>query len=152
TAPVETTLDHADLPEAADVWRQMIDGAKHTIDLSELYATSQPGSRLEPVIDALARAAARGEKVRFLVDAGFVRKEPSSVERVGELAGLELRRVDWAARGGGVPHAKYFVVDGTDAYLGSQNFDWRSLTHIQELGVRARVPQIAAALEDVFET
>jgi phosphatidylserine/phosphatidylglycerophosphate/cardiolipin synthase-like enzyme len=152
TAPIETTLDHADLPEAADVWLRMIDGARRSLDLSELYATSRPGGRLEPVIDALRRAAARGVKVRFLVDAGFATKEPATVVELERLPGVALRRFDWAARGGGVLHAKYIVVDGVEAYLGSQNFDWRSLTHIQEVGVRARVPEVAAMLEDVFET
>ena len=152
TAPVETVLDHADLREAADVWREMIDGARRSIDLGEFYATSQPGSRLEPIIEALVRAAARGVKVRFIVDAGFARAEPETTLRLEKLPGIALRRIDWKALGGGVQHAKYFIVDGADAYLGSQNFDWRSLTHIQELGVRARVPAIAAMLEDVFET
>ena len=40
TAPIETTLDHADIPEAADVWLQMIAGAQRTIDLAEFYVTS----------------------------------------------------------------------------------------------------------------
>jgi hypothetical protein len=34
-----------------------------------------------------------------------------------------------SARTQGVLHAKYFVVDGREAYLGSQNFDWRALAH-----------------------
>jgi len=49
-----------------------------------------------------------------------------------------------------VQHAKYMVVDGQDAYLGSQNWDWRALTHIRELGVRLRHPELARALRDVF--
>jgi phosphatidylserine/phosphatidylglycerophosphate/cardiolipin synthase-like enzyme len=150
TAPVETPLDHADIPEAYEVWPKLIDEAKKSVDLAEFYATTQPGSRLEPTLAALERAVQRGVKVRMLVDAGFAKKEPGTVERLEKV--LTLRRIDWHARAGGVLHAKYFVVDGAVAYLGSQNFDWRSLTHIQELGVRARASAIAAALEDVFET
>jgi phosphatidylserine/phosphatidylglycerophosphate/cardiolipin synthase-like enzyme len=152
SAPVETTLDHADIPDAADVWPGMIDAARRSIDLSEFYVTSQPGGRLEPVLAALRRAVARGVKVRMVVDAGFAKKEPATVTELERTPGLEVRRFDWAARGGGVLHAKYFIVDGIEAYLGSQNFDWRSLSHIQEVGVRARVPAIASMLEDVFET
>lgn len=150
TAPIETPLDHADIPEAYEVWPKLIDEARKTVDLAEFYATSQPASRLEPTITALERAVQRGVKVRMLVDAGFAKKEPGTVERLEQL--VTLRRIDWHARAGGVLHAKYFVVDGTVAYLGSQNFDWRSLTHIQELGLRARSLGIATALEDVFET
>src|SRR5262249_43244853 len=34
----------------------------------------------------------------------------------------------------------------------SQNLDWRSLSHIHELGLRSRLAPLATALEDVFET
>ncbi|MGZ3441605.1 MAG: phospholipase D-like domain-containing protein, partial [Polyangia bacterium] len=152
TAPIETTLDHADLPEAADVWRAMIAGARRTIDLAEFYVTSQPSSRLEPVIDALVAAADRGVRVRLLVDAGFAKHEAATLARLEATGKLAVRRFDMHARAGGILHAKYFVVDGSDAYLGSQNFDWRSLTHIQELGVRLRSPALAGALADLFET
>src|SRR5439155_4074922 len=33
-----------------------------------------------------------------------------------------------------------------------QNFDWRSLQHIQELGVRFRQPDAVRELEDIFES
>jgi phosphatidylserine/phosphatidylglycerophosphate/cardiolipin synthase-like enzyme len=59
---------------------------------------------------------------------------------------LDLKNVT-----GGVLHAKYFVVDGREAYLGSQNFDWRSLEHIQELGVQIKSASIAAELQRTFE-
>ena len=152
TAPIETTLDHPDLPEAADVWRQMIAGARHTIDLAEFYVTNAPNSRLQPVIDALVAAAARGVMVRLLVDDGFARHEAATLEALAATHALAIRRLDMHARAGGILHAKYFVVDGADAYLGSQNFDWRSLTHIQELGVRLRSAALAGVLADLFET
>lgn len=152
TAPIETTLDHADLPEAADVWRASFASARRTIDLAEFYVTSQPQSRLETVIDALIAAAARGVHVRLLVDDGFARREPATLARLAATGKLEIRRLDMHPRAGGILHAKYFIVDGVDAYLGSQNFDWRSLTHIQELGVRLRSAALAGALVDVFET
>lgn len=152
TAPIETTLDHPDLPEAADVWRQMIAGARHTIDLAEFYVTNAPNSRLQPVIDALVAAAARGVMVRLLVDDGFARHEAATLEALAATHALAIRRLDMHARAGGILHAKYFVVDGADAYLGSQNFDWRSLTHIQELGVRLRSAALAGVLANLFET
>ena len=152
TAPIETTLDHADIPEAADVWRAMIAGARRTIDLAEFYVTSQPQSCLEPVIDALLAAADRGVRVRLLVDAGFAKHEAATLVRLEATGKLVVRRFDMHARAGGILHAKYFIVDGSDAYLGSQNFDWRSLTHIQELGARLRSPVLAGALSDLFET
>ena len=51
---------------------------------------------------------------------------------------------------GGVLHAKYFTIDGSEVWIGSQNFDWRSLEHIQELGVRVVQPEVARSVNDVF--
>jgi phosphatidylserine/phosphatidylglycerophosphate/cardiolipin synthase-like enzyme len=50
-----------------------------------------------------------------------------------------------------VQHAKFFIVDGQEIFLGSQNFDWRALKHIHELGVRVRDARLARALGQVFE-
>jgi phosphatidylserine/phosphatidylglycerophosphate/cardiolipin synthase-like enzyme len=153
TAPAETTLDHPDIPNAADVWPAMIRAATKSLDFAEFYATNHPKGRLEPVIEAVEAAADRGVRVRFLADGGFAKKEPDTLDRLSKRKGIEVRRYDWAGiHHGGIHHAKYFVVDGREAFLGSQNFDWRSLEHIQELGVRTRVPAIVEALGEVFET
>ena len=71
TAPVETSLDNPDLPEAWQSWVEMFDGAKSTIDLSHFYASNEPGSCLEFVVQALERAADRGVRIRAIFDRGF---------------------------------------------------------------------------------
>jgi phosphatidylserine/phosphatidylglycerophosphate/cardiolipin synthase-like enzyme len=151
--PVETTLDTPDIPEAWQVWIEMFDSAKSTIDLSHFYSSSEPGSRLEPVIASLERAAKRGVRLRLLFDKGFYErtyKEP--IDSFRKWPGTTVRLIDFAALGGGVQHAKYFLVDGREGYLGSQNFDWRALDQIQELGVRMRTAPLVRPLSDVFET
>jgi phosphatidylserine/phosphatidylglycerophosphate/cardiolipin synthase-like enzyme len=157
SAPAETTLDHADVRDASVVWPEMIDRAKRTIDLSHFYASEIEGepdtSRLTPVIAALERAASRGVRVRFLVDGKMAEKYPTTLEHLRAIGkGLTLKSIDAKARYGGVQHAKYFVVDGDEVFVGSQNFDWRALAHIQEMGVRVRSTAIAGALTDVFDT
>ncbi len=153
TAPVETTLAHADLPKAADVWLAMVQGARISLDFAEFYAVDKPGSRLEQIVQALEAAGRRGVRVRFLADAGFAREEPNTLARLEKMAGVTVLRLDWTGKtGAGVQHAKYFIVDGREAFLGSQNFDWRSLEHIQELGLRVRVREVVRALQDIFET
>jgi phosphatidylserine/phosphatidylglycerophosphate/cardiolipin synthase-like enzyme len=150
SAPIETPLGTPDLRDAYEVWPELIARARRSIDLAEFYASNAPGSRLEPIVVALEQAVRRGVRVRFLADAGFAKTYPETLERL-ERAGAELRRLDGRALGGGVLHAKYFLVDGEEVYLGSQNFDWRSLAHIQELGVRVRHPAVALALAAIFE-
>jgi phosphatidylserine/phosphatidylglycerophosphate/cardiolipin synthase-like enzyme len=154
--PVETSLDRPDVPNAADQWPEMIDAATRTVDFGEFYASeAEPQwkneSRLTASIDAILRAVARGVRVRFLADAKFGKQYPETLDRLAR-AGVAVRRIDVEARSGGVLHAKYFVVDGVESYIGSQNFDWRSLSEIQELGVRVRSPEIAGALLDIFDT
>lgn len=155
SAPVETALDHTDLRDAWQVWPEMIDRAQKTLDFAELYASDDPTSRqsrLETVVQAVERAAARGVRVRFLADKQFQKTYPETLARLGKMPGAAVRIYDFGALGGGVLHAKYFLVDGRELYVGSQNFDWRSLQHIQELGVRIVEPAVARAYADVFET
>ncbi len=150
SAPIETTLEHPDVAQAYVVWPEMIRGATRTLDIAQFYISNEQNSRLEPVIEAIEAAADRGVAVRLLVDAGFAKKYPETLDRLAARRGVTVRRFDVGAVMGGVLHAKYFVVDGREVYLGSQNFDWRSLTHIQEMGARVRDPAVAASFEAVF--
>ncbi len=152
SSPVETHLDHPDIPDAKDIWPEMIDRARSTLDFAEFYASNQAGSRLERVIQAIEAAADRGVVVRFVAEDKFYQTYPQTLDRLAARAGIQVRRYRVAELMGGVLHAKYFIVDGGEAYLGSQNFDWRSLEHIQELGVALRVRSVVNALADVFET
>ena len=152
TRPIETALGDSTLPTARLEWVAMIDGAKQTLDLEEFYLSEQPGEALSPVLDAIGRAASRGVRVRLLLDAGMHRTYPMPADSLGKLPGVTVRTIDYRRIAGGVQHAKYFVVDGAESYLGSQNLDWRSLSHIHELGARIRDRTVATALTGVFET
>lgn len=154
SVPLESTLDHVDVRDAAVVWPEMIDRAKATIDLEQFYASDADDGSATPlgnVIAALKRATKRGVKVRFLADKGMSAKYPAALDRLGKI-GATVKTIDCAPRYGGVQHAKFFVVDGKESFIGSQNFDWRALSHIQEMGLRMQSPAIAGALADVFAT
>src|SRR5688500_5195146 len=84
SCPIETTLDHADVPDAASVWPEMIERAQRTLDFAEFYASDAPGSRLSPVIEKVERAAARGVRVRFLADAALAKQYPDTLDRVAD--------------------------------------------------------------------
>ena len=150
TAPVETTLDHADLPEAYQVWLDRLTGARHSVDLSFFYASDAPGSRLEPIVLALEAAASRGVVVRFLADRKFHDIYPQVLDRLDSRDGITVRLLDLDSRTGGVLHAKYIIVDGRRVLLGSHNFDWRSLEHVQELGVEVDHPGVVEVFEHIF--
>ncbi len=147
SVPLETTLGSREVAKAADVWLEMIRGAKSSIDIAEFYVSDQMGSHLHAVLEAIEQAASRGVHVRLLVDETFYAKYPEVPDAWKARPNMEVRRLDLRP---GVLHAKYFVVDGRDAYVGSQNFDWRSLDHIFEIGARLHTPNITSALEAVF--
>jgi phosphatidylserine/phosphatidylglycerophosphate/cardiolipin synthase-like enzyme len=151
SAPIETSLDHPDIADAYQVWPEMIGSAGRTLDFAEFYASGDPGSRLETVVRAVEEAAGRGIHVRYLAEEKFYKTYPEILDRLAATKNIEVRRYNVASLMGGVLHAKYFIVDGREGYLGSQNFDWRSLTHIQELGVRIREARTVRALSDIFE-
>src|SRR5678816_2321717 len=111
------------------VWLDMIGAARSSIDLGQFYASNQQPSRLEPVVRALEAAVARGVRVRFLAELGFVKTYPDTLERLAR-AGAQVRHLDLKPTPGGILHAKYFIVDDREAFFGSQNFDYRSLEHI----------------------
>lgn len=152
TRPVETALGNPDLPAAADVWVEMISGARRTIDLEQMYFTHWPNEPLGPVMDALGAAAARGVQVRLILSSGMYRTYPWPADSLAKLANVEVRILDMKkVSGGGIQHSKHFIVDGEQVFVGSQNFDWRALKHIHELGARVRDARIAAFYTRVFE-
>ena len=152
TRPLETALGDTTLPTAADTWVDMIRGAKSRLDLEHFYLSRKPGEALDPVLDELGRASARGVKIRLILDAGMHRTYPQPADSLGGLANVSVRTIDFHRIAGGVQHAKFMVVDDREAWLGSQNLDWRALSHIHELGARVRLEPVAKAFADVFET
>ena len=151
SVPDETVYGSSLTVRPQAVWLEMIKAAAKTLDIEEFYIADQAGEVLEPVFEAVKAAARRGVKVRLLVDSVMMKETGKSLPPLRE-AGVAARVLDFKKHGaGGIQHSKYFVVDGREAYIGSQNFDWRSLKHIHELGLRLKSQRAAADLGRVFE-
>jgi phosphatidylserine/phosphatidylglycerophosphate/cardiolipin synthase-like enzyme len=152
TAPVETPLHSDDLRSPAVVWTELFDNAKSEIVIGQFYAVNKPGSVFEKVARHLEAAGKRGVKIRFLLDQkGVGLSEQSTIEQLKAIPNLELRILDYnKLTGNGIIHAKYLVVDGATAYVGSQNFDWRSFEHIHETGLRITDPKVAGQVLAIF--
>ena len=151
TTPVGTVLGSPDLPETSQVWREMIAGADETLDLCHFYLVAEDSGLLDPIVAMIEDAAADGVRVRILVGEKFYGTYPELIDRFAGNQDLAIRRLDLSQVTGGVQHSKYMVVDGEDVYVGSANFDWRALEHIQELGLRMRSPEAARSVLDVFD-
>lgn len=149
TVPTDTSgFELADVPHTDRVWLDMIAGARQSVDVASFYVANHSDGRLEAVLAEMERAAHRGVRVRLLVDAAFADKYPAELERLAST--ISVRRLDLRERTGGVQHAKYLVVDERELYIGSANFDWRSLEHIHEIGVRVDVAEMARQLGALF--
>lgn len=152
TVPVDTALGTADLRQPGPVWIELFDGAKSRIDIGQFYAADHPGSVLGTVIEHLEAAGKRGVKIRFLLEEkGLKLSDPATLERLRAIPNLTFRVLPYAQVSGGIIHAKYMVVDGKQAFVGSQNFDWRSLEHIHETGLRISDESTVAQVQAIFE-
>ncbi|MFZ6722428.1 phospholipase D-like domain-containing protein [Undibacterium sp. Ji49W] len=153
TTPAETTLTNPDLRDPATVWCEMLDAAKTDIDIAQFYVAGKTGEALDKVIAHLAAAGERGVKIRFLMEEkGKSASEMASIERLKSIPHLDFRFMEFGKlRGQGIIHAKYMVVDKTVAYVGSQNFDWRSLNHIHETGLRISDVAMVRQLHSIFD-
>ena len=153
TSPVETSLTNPDLREPVAVWTELFDSAKKEIVIAQFYAVSKPGTAFEKVLASLTAAGQRGVKIRFLLDQkGVGLSEAATIARIKAIPNLDLRLIDFnKITGNGIVHAKYLAVDAEVAYIGSQNFDWRSFEHIHETGLRITEPSMVSQVQAIFE-
>ncbi|MBO9713063.1 MAG: hypothetical protein J7495_09120 [Sphingomonas sp.] len=152
-APVETNLPNPDLRDPVTVWCEMFGAAKRAIDLEQYYVSGMTGEPLDTVIGCLDAAAKRGVKIRFLMEEkGLSASDTPTIDKLKAIPNLEFRLLAWAkVKGSGIIHAKFFIVDGKASYVGSQNFDWRALKHIDETGLRVTDAAMASQFQAIFD-
>lgn len=150
--PLEAHLGNPRIAEARDEWIDLISHARGTLDLEEFYFSHRPGEALQPIVDEIGLAAARGVRVRLLLDAGFLRTYPQPAESLSRLPMIEVRAIDYKRLTGGIQHSKFIVADQSDSWIGSQNLDWRSFAHVHELGIRVRSEAIGTAIDAIFNS
>lgn len=151
SVPVETALGNPDTYRAAAFWQSRIAASKRDLCFEEFYLSNWPGEPLQPILDEIGKAAARGVKVRILLDQGMHRTYPQPADSLGKIPNIEVRIIDFGSIAGGVQHSKYFTVDGEAVFLGSQNMDWRALNHIHEMGVWIADSSVTRFYQDLFE-
>ncbi|SEK06742.1 Phosphatidylserine/phosphatidylglycerophosphate/cardiolipin synthase [Sphingobium sp. AP50] len=151
-APEGTSLTTPDLRELAPVWCAMLKDARQTADFEQFYVAGKSGEPLDRVIGCMEEAARRGVKIRFLMEGqGVKMSDEPTLGRLRAIPHLDFRILNFAqVSGSGIIHAKFFVVDGRSAYVGSQNFDWRSLSEIDETGVKIDDPHAVSQLAAIF--
>jgi phosphatidylserine/phosphatidylglycerophosphate/cardiolipin synthase-like enzyme len=151
SVPVETSLGSLETLRTADVWLDMIKSAKKSIEVEAFYISNEAGEPLEPIITAFLNAARRGVIIRFVIDERMAKTYPKTLQQLNQQPNITIRKINYYDKLGGVMHAKYFIVDDEQLFLGSQNFDWRALKHIHELGVKIHNFKISQLFKKIFE-
>ncbi|KAK2445911.1 phospholipase D Z [Trifolium repens] len=105
------------------------------------------------VYQALDDAADRNVNIRLLSHSGVYPTftlEPSKLANGRpNVKNVTLLLKDWW--GSGIVHAKVWISDNRDVYIGSANNDWKSLTQVKEVGIYlADCPGIAKKVEVYF--
>ncbi len=152
SVPAETVLGDSATARTLPVWVEMFSSARKTIDIEQFYISNKPHSQLDSVLIVLVKAARHGVRVRIIADGKFYGIYPQMLDSLNTVPNIEVRIIRTYDNLGGVQHSKYFIVDGQQVFLGSQNFDWRALEHIHELGVRIRNARLARLFTRIFET
>jgi phosphatidylserine/phosphatidylglycerophosphate/cardiolipin synthase-like enzyme len=152
TAPVGTTLAMQGVRDPVTVWCEMINQARHSIDFEQFYIAGKSGEPLDRVLAALEAAGRRGVAIRFLMEKqGVAMSDTMTLNRLKRIPGIDFRLLAFAdVAGEGIIHAKFFVVDGRQAFVGSHNFDWRALKHIDETGLRFSDRRMVEQLQAIF--
>ncbi|XP_008776487.2 phospholipase D Z-like [Phoenix dactylifera] len=105
------------------------------------------------VYKSLGNAADRMVNIRILQHSGvypdYDRESSDLASGRPNVQNVTLLLIDWW--GSGIVHAKVWISDGKDIYIGSANNDWKSLTQVKEVGVYlVGCPDIAKSLEIYF--
>lgn len=123
------------------------------------YSTrSNHGSSKWNTLDlAIRYAAARGVNVQLLVDAVSLKGSRSELKALAGLTNIEVRSVTLPQWSGGhldyarLIHSKYFTVDGSSAWVGTENWSEGYFTSSRNVGVLINSVDTCEKLEQVFK-
>ncbi|CAJ0588238.1 unnamed protein product [Cylicocyclus nassatus] len=116
-------------------WSLLVEntGDNYTVDTTN---TSGDGKL---IYDTLLKTAQRGIDVKIAqtyADGGLSGYPETTNLAKSSDGRIKVRSLDFTQwYPGGILHTKSWAVDGKHMYVGSANFDWRSLTQVRELGL-----------------
>lgn len=84
------------------------------------------------MIVALAREGERGVEIPMILAKQMIRSHPDKLALIKMIPHLRLQVLDLQFLTKGIQHAKFWIFDQKVFLLGSQNFDWCSLTQVFE--------------------
>lgn len=143
-------------------WKELLSLAKERIDLASSYWSlrgkdvySDPSDwQGEDIFKSLTEAATRKNiKIRIAQNLPDTSQPNFDTEELSKIQGIQVKSLNFSAlMGNGILHTKLWIIDNTHFYVGSANFDWRSLTQVKEMGVMVtHCPLLAKDMNKIFE-
>lgn len=121
----------------------LLDAARSTVDILmydwRVYP-NRPGSTVQQLNTAIARACARGVQVRAITNAAL------NNEAIGKL-GVRVRSL----RDKRVLHTKLVIVDGKKLVIGSHNFTTNAFHRNLEVSAIVDIPEDVTRFSEFFE-
>lgn len=149
-------------PSTYSAWVQLIDLAREEIELGSFYWNlddrDEPDKSLpskgQDIFRRLMDAGTR-RQVKIKIAQNFPSKlfPQTDTWNLAKANAAEVRSLNFERLlGAGVLHTKMWVVDKKHVYVGSANFDWKSLTQVKELGIVAlNCSCLAKDLSKIFD-
>ena len=133
----------------------LISIASETIYLELASLEPEWGVHQSPLVEALLDAAARGVRVRLLLDQGYDGEGEATVRELSLLSAQRGILHVMATVADGIPgvarvHAKGAIIDGRVAILGSLNWAWSSATRNREILIVLEGAEVVADLRRTF--
>ncbi|SIS84125.1 Phosphatidylserine/phosphatidylglycerophosphate/cardiolipin synthase [Alicyclobacillus vulcanalis] len=128
-------------------WVQAIDSAQKTVDYNVYLLTD------ERIATALRSAAARGVTVRLILDSHPYDFPDAVSKELAMFRGSKVQVKTWSPSANSYDHAKYLVVDGRTAIVGSANATYSALDGGSNLedNVEVRGGTLPAQLDALFQ-
>jgi len=145
------------------VWLPIMSNATKTLRIAGMYSTLTQGTSFPPeaegymgqeIFNAIINAHKRGVQVQIVLAPASGDPEWSEDVIKYFAAGIDVRFINWEAvtnSSAGILHTKLMVIDSNYAYVGSANWDWRSIAHTKELGVVTSIPSLVQDIEKIFD-
>ncbi|AST09226.1 nicking-Joining Enzyme [Murmansk poxvirus] len=151
TIPIGMKFDKVEL-STFNAWQDLLSITTNTLDISSFYwsLSDEINTNLGTMIlNGIISLVKKGVRVRVVVNKS--NKKSIDLDTL-ENSGAEVRYIDIANILGGVLHTKFWISDNSNIYIGSANMDWRSLTHVKELGIiMFNENKLADDLTQIFE-
>lgn len=150
TAPPQ--LNHPKIPDTRDVLRWLARNAKESIWIGALYVNHDADAEL---FRAIRKAAAQGLDVRLVLAEGGTSRDKLYRAAFDMQTNIRVRFLNLGPYGHkpyGALHAKYMIVDGRVAVVGSANYSWPGLNDNREINAVITDPEAVRRYVEIFQT